>query len=241
MRTSTLGSIAAVIGSLALGAALHAAPIVVPNGDFEMDLANRTGGGALAQVNGAPPNWTRTLISQFSNGGTFSPMTSESGDPPTSPSVYWANYDELEHGQLIAFTQGVSVLSQTLSDTYQAGYVYTLTVQVGDSYEGPSPVSDPVNNPDGRAYAIQLLAGTDVVAEVFDTTFPVANNSILVPVVFDADQVPSAIGQPITIAIRGYTGGSATFDNVTLDAVPEPAALSLLGLGALGLLRRRRA
>jgi len=30
------------------------------------------------------------------------------------------------------------------------------------------------------------------------------------------------------------------FDNVTTSAVPEPATLSVLGIGALALLRRRR-
>lgn len=236
MHTSIMGSVVAVVGSLALGAALQAAPIAVPNGDFEEDLAGRTGSGAVAQVNGAPPSWTIT-----GTAGTFSPATSTSGSPPTSPSNFWANYDFVEHGQLIAFTQSIATISQTLSNTYQAGQVYTLTVQVGDSYEGPSPVSDPVNNPDGLAYAIQLMAGSTVLASASDTVFPAANNSIFVPVVFDTADDPSAIGQPITIAIRGYTGGSATFDNVTLDAVPEPAALSLLGLGVLGLLRRRSA
>ena len=34
-------------------------------------------------------------------------------------------------------------------------------------------------------------------------------------------------------------GGSANFDNVLLEVVPEPASLALMGLGGLAVLRRR--
>jgi hypothetical protein len=38
----------------------------------------------------------------------------------------------------------------------------------------------------------------------------------------------------------GSNSGEAVFSNITITAVPEPAAISLLGLGALSMLRRRR-
>jgi len=48
-------------------------------------------------------------------------------------------------------------------------------------------------------------------------------------------------GTDVTLRwIRNGTGGSIGIDNVTITAVPEPTSLSLLGLGAAGLLLRRR-
>jgi len=41
---------------------------------------------------------------------------------------------------------------------------------------------------------------------------------------------PSGVSSP---------GGSANFDNILLQSIPEPGSLSLLSLGAIGLLRRR--
>jgi hypothetical protein len=38
----------------------------------------------------------------------------------------------------------------------------------------------------------------------------------------------------------GSNSGQAIFSNITITAVPEPAAISLLGLGGLAMLRRRR-
>ena len=56
----------------------------------------------------------------------------------------------------------------------------------------------------------------------------------------------SAIGQDIAIGFAdsgaGGTGGNMYFDNAGLSftAVPEPAAVALLGIGAMGLLLYRR-
>ena len=57
----------------------------------------------------------------------------------------------------------------------------------------------------------------------------------------------TAISEPTTIeAFNFRQGGSTsgptlTVDDVVVDAVPEPAAVALIGLASVGLLRRRRA
>ncbi|MEO0514279.1 MAG: PEP-CTERM sorting domain-containing protein [Planctomycetota bacterium] len=58
-----------------------------------------------------------------------------------------------------------------------------------------------------------------------------AGNLVLSPV------VELAVGESFTIA---GTGGNFFFQNVTLEVVPEPASLALVGLGGLVMLARRR-
>jgi len=56
------------------------------------------------------------------------------------------------------------------------------------------------------------------------------------------DTDPNRILGPGSAGFRLYGGSVGNFDNFTVETfqIPEPATLALLGLGALGLLRRRR-
>jgi len=51
--------------------------------------------------------------------------------------------------------------------------------------------------------------------------------------------------QLVSFGVFGYDGGGATnrtyLDDVDIEVVPEPATLSVLGLGLLGFLRKRKA
>lgn len=52
---------------------------------------------------------------------------------------------------------------------------------------------------------------------------------------------PESVGGTLGILMQNTTGDKiAQFDELTVSVVPEPATLSLLGLGALALLRKRK-
>ena len=52
---------------------------------------------------------------------------------------------------------------------------------------------------------------------------------------------PESVGGTLGILFQNTTGDKiAQFDELTVSVVPEPATLSLLGLGALALLRKRK-
>lgn len=54
------------------------------------------------------------------------------------------------------------------------------------------------------------------------------------------DSSPNALWAPGSVGYRVGGSGAANFDNLTVTAIPEPAAMLLLGLGAMVLLTGRR-
>lgn len=143
------------------------------------------------------------------NSGTFNPLV------PFS-------YTAVPDGDNVAYSAGGN-LSQVLSASLEAGLLYTLEVEVGARGDGtPFP-----------GYAVQLLAGGVVLAE--DSSLTPAPGTFETSVVtYLAAGDDPLLGQPLEIRLVS-AGQQANFDNVRLDAIPEPGTLGLLGLG-LGLL-----
>lgn len=129
------------------------------------------------------------------------------------------------------FTQDLGVLAQP--DT-----IYTVTVNVHDQIGAAFPT----------VVEVDLLAGTTVLDDVDSFTAPTTDGARSV---YTATVTTGATAPTGNLSVRLLSGGggtngatfaSAIFDNVSITSqpVPEPAALSLLGLAALAAGRRRR-
>lgn len=119
------------------------------------------------------------------------------------------------------------IYRQTLSATFVADTVYTLSGQTGA----------PLGN---GQYLISLLAGGNHVGSIYGT----APDNVFGPFSFQLDTRvrPDILGQPIGIELRSNTRYTA-FDLIQLEAVfiPEPGTFVLVavGLAALYVGRRR--
>jgi hypothetical protein len=83
---------------------------------------------------------------------------------------------------------------------------------------------------------------SDAVASDFTTPVQVADGNRLMVQSSLGTAVADASGE-ITVYVDSNGGSSSTrtwYDGVGYEAVPEPSAALLLGLGGLALLRRRR-
>ena len=112
-------------------------------------------------------------------------------------------------------------------------YIYTLQVYIGNRL-------DTIHIGDST---IQLLAGTQSIIDYSyssDPNGPLAYGyTRLITLSYLSPQtLGSLAGQPLEIILGDLTG-QTWFDEVSLDAVPIPAAVWLLGSGLLGMAVRR--
>ena len=123
-----------------------------------------------------------------------------------------------------------------------AGMSYTLTFDMQRTWWDPSVSPDtPVT-----ASLFYDDNGTRVPMESLEITFPNVDDSGMAEYALsvNSNDIPDAIGKQIGIQITGgtldeYQSAWIGYDNFQL--IPEPTTIALLGLGAIGMIRRRRA
>ena len=165
-----------------------------------------------------------------------------------NPAFHGNNY-YLTNGSSWGNNNGGAIESAATLATIASGESYTLSMFVRDNYylvetfEGSGVFTN--ERVSGRT--LDLLAdGVLLTPSSFTGTSGAAETWNEFTNTYDAASLAGVVGQNLTIRVgwaMGATGSQSELDNVTLtsaSAVPEPTSLSLLALGALGLVRRKR-
>ncbi|MGE0406482.1 MAG: PEP-CTERM sorting domain-containing protein [Candidatus Korobacteraceae bacterium] len=158
------------------------------------------------------------------NAGVFNPPISALPSGPT-------------HGQNILWMGSNATVAQTLSTIVSPYYDYTLKVDVGQRADNP-----PIR------YAIQLWAGSTLVAEDNDTLNPASGGFLTSTLTFSTGASSPLFGNAFEIRFLNLsTTGQVIFDNVrfmgsdpTPAHAPEPATLALFGSGLLAASLKKR-
>jgi hypothetical protein len=213
-----------VLATLALAAVPgFASPIYVSNFSFESPVAGLGGCGTncLSGNVAIIPSWTASVaghsgIFDVTGAGTYwNDVGVQAADGPQSAYVYTGS------------STSPDTLSQTVAPLAVAGWMYTLQVDIGQRLDKP-----------GYIGTADLLIGS---TQHF-VTCGTALSGGFVDCTTSYMATAADNGQAITVELSA-NALQGNFDNVRLDAVPEPASFFLIGsaLFVLSSLRRRRA
>jgi len=230
---------------------VQAATIAVPNGSFELIykpgstvITADLGDGWTNGVGpGTPMNGDQTATYSDGTTGTSVDIPGWVNAPGWPPSYDWA-------------VGSGSVARQTTPP--DGLYYYTAN---GSSWGNPQGGAIQSAAPlatieSGLTYTLSMLANgpiTPVVLELLANGVPLTPTSSVDPAApyaweefsrtYDAASLVGHIGESLTIRVGwgpDATGTQSHLDKVTLTYIPEPATMSLLLLGGLAVLRRKR-
>lgn len=239
--------LAIIAGVVALsGAAL--APVLYDSEGFE---ASKFSTGSLGGQDGWDNSFAGTgfdtVVDTFSNGGTQSVLADgtvggsnwsfvvASHDAGASSDkvvvIQWDMYIETAGAAGPSGLWGIDVYDDTVARVVALGVDDQGEVTSLDSNGADAGSGSFVNRDEWNTYAIRI----DYVSHTASLWL---NNAM----VMDGIDTSAAtdVFSDADIWVGGGLGDRAFYDNYTVNAVPEPATLAALGLGAAALLRRRR-
>ena len=169
-------------------------------------------------------------------------LGSVSKQSSTSP---YGSYFYMANGTNWGDTQSGTIQSANTLALVASGESYTLSIFVNDPNTDVDSMTGISDRLAGRT--LDLLANGVALIPSFSTgTSGASETWNQFTNTYDAASLAAVVGKPLTIRVgwaAGSTGTQSKLDNVTLtsvSAIPEPTSLSLLALGALGLVRRKR-
>lgn len=222
---SNLWKICVALGLLTASA--PAASLTITNHSFENPVIPTNSFSTTA----APPGWT--AFGSSINYGTRTVGVLN----PNGSALY---FDPVPHGQNVAViflwdnTTNPAIffnlevgLRQTLTNTLRTHTRYVLRTEVGNI----APIASPWNFTGFPNYRIDLLAGTNVLASDLNTLLPAEGRYLSSTVTLVTATTHPLAGQALGIrlvCLNSAPGVEVNFDNVRLDATPEPARISAI-------------
>jgi hypothetical protein len=234
----------------ALASTVQAASITVPNFSFESPDAH-TPFGVSTKID----NWTTYGETSFDTGG--GPSSTGTGIFPNVNPDNSINFDNADQNQVAYAFSKSSIpanrdgLEQILTATFAANQVYTLRLAVGLAGANPG-ANDPFTfnlfyydpaNPTARPTVATNTIFNDGISPLSKTHLNdfAATSALLLP---GNPAVGKQIGIEIFTAlgsdVNATAGKQYDFDNVRVDATPEPATFATLAVVAVASLARRQ-
>jgi hypothetical protein len=242
---SRIASMKRILTALSLSATvcstLHAASIAVPNFSFESPSTLPVG------VSTTIDSWQKIPKPAYFNEAAIGYQWVQTAGIFYDTNPY-ANRDGVQCAYMLSFPQ-VTLFQDSTSGfnaSYALGQSYTLTLGVfGKSLNPNNSLQLSLYYRDAGNNIVTVGSPTTITYN--PATFPLTpplnlvDYSVTIPAVQAGDAwAGQNIGIMIQVTASDLTGGYWDMDNVRLTTVPEPAVASLLALGVVGLVVRRR-